>query len=50
MDSGYHAALWHGGDEAGRPIPTGVSLYLIVATGLESGERFIQTRKMVLLK
>ena len=50
VNAGYGAALWHGRDEAGRPAPTGVYIYRIIATGLDSGERFTQTRKMVLLK
>ena len=50
VDAGYGAALWHGRDESGRPVPTGIYIYRIIATGLDSGERFTQTRKMVLLK
>ena len=50
VDAGYGAAQWQGRDGSGRPVPTGVYLYRIIATGLDSGERFTQTRKMVLLK
>ncbi len=50
VNAGYGAALWQGRDGSGRPVPTGVYIYRIIATGLDSGERFTQTRKMVLLK
>jgi len=50
VDGGYRSVVWQGRDAAGRPVPSGVYLYRIVVTGLVSGERFIQTRKMVLLK
>ena len=50
VDAGYGAAVWQGRDGSGRPVPTGVYIYRIIATGLDSGERITQTRKMVLLK
>ncbi len=50
MEPAYHQVVWDSRDSAGRPVPTGVYIYRIIATGLDSGERFTQTRKMVLLK
>ena len=48
--AGRHQATWHGLDAAGQRVPTGVYLYRVTALDLGSGERFSQTRKMVLLK
>ena len=48
--AGRHQATWHGLDAAGQRVPTGVYLYRVTARDLGSGERFSQTRKMVLLK
>ena len=50
VDAGYGGVVWQGRDASGRSVPTGIYIYRIVATGLDSGERFTQTRKMVLLK
>lgn len=50
QSAGRHRATWRGLDNAGRQVPTGVYLYRVTARDLGSGERFSQTRKMVLLK
>ncbi len=50
LGAAYHQVVWDSRDASGRQVPTGVYLYRIIATGLDSGERFSQTRKMVLLK
>lgn len=50
VEAGYGSAFWSGKDDSGRPVPTGIYLYRLTVDGLESGERFTQTRKMLLLK
>ncbi len=50
LGAAYHQVVWDSRDASGRQVPTGVYLYRIIATGLDSRERFAQTRKMVLLK
>jgi flagellar hook assembly protein FlgD len=42
--TGYHQAVWHGTDEAGRPVSTGIYPYRIKA-----GD-FVETKKMQLVK
>ena len=50
QNAGRHRATWRGLDNAGQPVPTGVYLYRVTARDDASGERFSQTRKMILLK
>lgn len=47
---GYRQVVWDGRDGNGRPVPTGIYMYRIVATSIEGSERFAATRKMVLIK
>ena len=49
-DAGYRSVVWQGRDASGQSVPAGVYLYRVTASSLGSGERFSQTRKMVLLK
>ncbi|MCH7574574.1 MAG: T9SS type A sorting domain-containing protein [Candidatus Marinimicrobia bacterium] len=49
-DAGYRSVIWQGQDDSGQSVPAGVYLYRVTASSLGSGERFSQTRKMVLLK
>jgi len=49
-DAGYRSVKWQGRDASGQSVPAGVYLYVVTASSLGSGERFSQTRKMVLLK
>ncbi|MCH7498159.1 MAG: hypothetical protein IH971_09950 [Candidatus Marinimicrobia bacterium] len=47
---GYLQVTWDGRNEAGRAVPTGIYIYRLVATSIETSERFVANRKMVLLK
>ena len=47
---GHHTLNWGGNDEQGQPLPSGVYLYRLAAISIETGERFVANRKMVLLK
>ncbi|MCH7498184.1 MAG: T9SS type A sorting domain-containing protein [Candidatus Marinimicrobia bacterium] len=47
---GHHTLNWDGNDEQGQPAPSGIYIYRLVATSIETGERFTANQKMVLLK
>ena len=47
---GFKQLVWDGKDRGGRLVPTGLYIYRMVATSAESDERFVESRKMVLLK
>ena len=49
-EAGYRQVLWHGADQQGRQVPTGIYIYRLVAASVESDQRFTASRKMVLLK
>ena len=49
-DAGYRSVVWRGLDASGQPVPAGVYLYRVTARGFATGQRFSQTRKMILLK
>jgi flagellar hook assembly protein FlgD len=44
QNAGFNSIVWNGKDRFGRTVGTGVYFYRI------SSERFIKTRKMILLK
>jgi len=50
VEPGYHQVEWDGKDQSGRLVPTGIYLYRLVATSLESSEHFTASRKLVLMK
>ncbi len=50
INPGAHNKVWKGIDSQGRPIPSGMYIYRIIATSLESDKQFTQSLKMVLLK
>jgi transposase-like protein len=47
---GIHTAVWNGTDAAGRPVPSGVYLVRMTASGGDGGAVFSSLRKMVLMK
>ncbi|MCH7575086.1 MAG: T9SS type A sorting domain-containing protein [Candidatus Marinimicrobia bacterium] len=44
MAPGYHAALWHGRDATGRPVPSGLYIARLVTP------KYVKSIKMILLK
>ena len=48
--AGYRQVVWDGTDLAGRLVPTGIYIYRLVATSTESGERFVGSKKIVLME
>ena len=42
--------VWDGKDASGQAASSGIFIYRLVATSIETGERFVANRKMVLLK
>lgn len=49
-DAGFKSVVWHGTDQRGQPIPTGLYIYRFEAESVESNKRFAESRKMVLMK
>ena len=47
---GYRQVVWDGLDASGQAAPSGIYIYRLVATSIETGERFVASRKMVLLR
>lgn len=48
QNTGYHHVNWNGADQHGAPLPSGVYLCRFEATSAAS--RFVQTRKLLLMK
>jgi hypothetical protein len=48
--SGYHSAVWSGGDGTGRPVASGFYLYKITVQDIDGRIYFISHKKMLLLK
>ena len=48
--AGYHQIQWNGQNSQNQPVSSGIYIYRMIAESVESGERFVQTRKMLLLK
>ncbi|MFC1481199.1 FG-GAP-like repeat-containing protein [Candidatus Neomarinimicrobiota bacterium] len=48
--AGYHHQLWNGSNNMGRQVPSGIYLYRLVSAPGDGSVRFVETRKMVLLK
>ena len=48
--AGYKSVMWNGKDKNNRPVPTGIYVYQFEAVSRESGQRFISSSKMLLLK
>ncbi|MFC1481145.1 T9SS type A sorting domain-containing protein [Candidatus Neomarinimicrobiota bacterium] len=49
-EAGSYRQIWAGQDASGKPLPSGVYLYRLVATPTDGSEAFVETRKMLLLK
>jgi len=47
---GYHQIEWNGLNSRNQPVSSGIYIYRMIAESVETGERFVQTRKMLLLK
>jgi flagellar hook assembly protein FlgD len=45
QDAGYHTVKWHGIDDNGKQVPSGIYVYR-----LETTDGYEETRKMILLK
>lgn len=50
LAGGYHEVKWNGRTASGQSVASGIYIYRLVATSVESGERFIASEKMVFLK
>ncbi|MCH8011877.1 MAG: T9SS type A sorting domain-containing protein [Candidatus Marinimicrobia bacterium] len=50
VNAGFKETVWDGANAAGQSVPSGMYFYRLDAKAVESGERFHQTRKMVLLR
>ncbi len=58
QSAGYKRVVWDGKDQSGQTVPTGIYIYRLTAASIESGEplrlssgqAFVASRKMVLLK
>jgi len=48
--AGFKSVTWHGTDRNGQPAPTGIYIYRLEAASVESGKRFTESRKLVLMK
>ncbi len=49
-EAGYQSVTWRGKDISGKAVPSGIYIYRLRAIPAESGEPYIATRKMLLLK
>ncbi|MEW6509951.1 MAG: carboxypeptidase regulatory-like domain-containing protein [Bacteroidota bacterium] len=47
---GNHEAVWNGRDNAGHAVTSGVYFYRLEAAPATGGERFVSTRKMLMIK
>lgn len=50
VKGGTYQAIWDGKDQDGKPVSSGVYIYLLKARSKESNRLFTQTNKLVLLK
>jgi len=50
VEAGSHEITWNATSNSGTPLPSGVYLYRLYATGLHSGKQLTQVHKMTLLK
>ncbi|MFC1481351.1 right-handed parallel beta-helix repeat-containing protein [Candidatus Neomarinimicrobiota bacterium] len=49
-EAGSYHQVWAGKDDSGKPLPSGVYLYRLVARPTDGSAAFTETRKMLLLK
>jgi len=50
QSAGYHEAVWNARNTGGANVSSGIYFYRIEAKALMDSERFVQMKKMVLLK
>ncbi|MCH7763278.1 MAG: S8 family serine peptidase [Candidatus Marinimicrobia bacterium] len=50
VNAGFKETVWDGANASGQPVPSGMYFYRLDAKAVESGERFHQTRKMVIMR
>ena len=48
--AGHKSVVWDGKDKNNLPVPSGVYVYRLEAVSRQSGQRFISSSKMLLLK
>lgn len=50
INAGSHEATWNGRNQFGQQVSSGIYFYTLKASSLETGENFVKTAKMMLLK
>jgi len=49
-EPGYKQVLWDGRNQHGEVLPGGIYIYRLIASSIESDKRYIDSRKIVLMK
>jgi hypothetical protein len=51
QEAGHHSIMWDGRDNNGIPVASGIYIYQLTANPVNAvGQRFMSTRKMILMK
>ncbi|NQS98074.1 MAG: T9SS type A sorting domain-containing protein [candidate division Zixibacteria bacterium] len=50
MNPGYHQTYWNGADRTGKAVASGLYFYRFEAVGQETGKKYANIGKMILLK
>ncbi len=49
-NTGFKEIVWEGINTSGHPVPSGMYFYRLDAKGVESGESFHQSKKMIMMR